>query len=177
MSDQNNGERSPMAEDDTRRRLVPPRVLTRDEALSNYATIAHHYDDFANRRLPQIERTVKLTYDMLVDHIAREDGIDPEQLRLDTEQRHIAGPRFSPPYNPDETPMGGVRFDPAQWEGIQRRFQELEEEKRIATATAQGVERVLGEQKKRLMFWVKLLATAIPLVSALAGLAVHLLRQ
>lgn len=164
MPDQPKGPRHPF-------QPVVPRVLTERQALQNYATVAQNYNDFIEHRLPKLEERVEAIETLVREFIDRKPPSFPP-----AHAQHLGTPRF----NPDHTPMGGIRIDPAQWDGILQRFNEIEEAKRIEEAKASGAREALATLEKsatqtrdRLMWWVKFLSILIPLVGIVAGALTH----
>jgi hypothetical protein len=139
-----------------------------ERLIVKHDVLSKHMEDMIDKHIKLAERVASIAIHLL--------SVDKRVVSLERKPSHLGSPRLTTSeYNPDHTPMGGIRIDPEQWEGIQHRFDEIEQEKDIKDAEVRGATTALANQKKRFLFWLKVAGGVFPILVVLFSLIAHVL--
>ena len=180
MSDdryQGNGDTMPRDERREKPYLVPAHVLSKEEALENYASIANGYNHFIEHWLPGIEQRVN-DFTAIVREIRDENRANQDAIRaavragmaniakdvLNETRRQMQAeltaigvpPKSTKPtaplglgqgFDPELTPHGGIRIDHVQLAALQERLDRQDRAAELKAAEARGAEMALDMER------------------------------
>lgn len=168
---------------------VAPRVLTEKEALMNYATVAHFYNDFIESKFPEWEerfdrhdRAIEVLSDKQEEMNKKQEKMNLAMSDFLATQKGQSGktgistlPALTK-FDPDLTPHGGIRLDQLQWEAIRVKFEQQEEDKKVTDRANKIIKEQSDETKKRLMTVIKIIGIAFPIVVTGLSFLTHILK-
>lgn len=137
-----------------------------------YHAVGRHLGEIHDFLAAFVPTVLKLErkMDVILERRVERIPVDPERQRA-FRQRTSLGE-----FNPELTPARGVRFDPVEFERIEREIASLKNDKKIA----EEAKRIVAEEAKRarekLVLAVKVgVAVGAPVLATLGALARHLL--
>jgi DNA repair exonuclease SbcCD ATPase subunit len=164
---------------------VAPRVLTEKEALMNYATVAHFYNDFIESKFPDWEERFD-RHERAIEALAdKQEEMNQKQEKLNLAiadllaVRQAAKKEDKSPFtkfDPDLTPHGGIRLDQLQWEAVRVRFEQQEEEKRVTDRANAIIKAQSEETRRKLMTVIKVMGILFPILATGLSLLTHFLK-
>lgn len=179
MSDERYGRNGdPMLKDERREKpyLVATHVLSKEEALENYSSIANGYNHFIEHWLPGIEQRVN-DFTAIVREIRDENRANQDAIRaavragmaniakdvlnetrrqMQAELTAIGSPKSTKPtaplglgqgFDPELTPHGGIRIDHVQLAALQERLDRQDRAAELKAAEARGAEMALDTER------------------------------
>lgn len=124
------------------------------DILSRMATqVASLYEEW-----PKLAASIIHFENRFIEHERRIVSLEATRLAEEKKKSELAlyGDRF----DPEKTPHGGIRFDPAIWEQVRVKMAEQEAEKRGAEKARDEAQEESKRLRERITFYISIAATS-----------------